>query len=129
VSAASAPTLGDTAEATDAAVNTPMPIVNIRRRPKRSPSAAPVSSRHANARLYALTVHSRLDKLACKLTRSTGREVVTTSVSSAVMNTPTEARTSVHVRWGAGALLTRRRASTVIPLIEFLLRFAGREHD
>ena len=35
----------------EAAVNTPTPIVNIRRRPNRSPSAAPVSSRHANDRL------------------------------------------------------------------------------
>ena len=77
-------------------MNTPTPIVNIRRRPNRSPSAAPVSSRHANDRLYALTVHSRLERLACRLTRSTGNDVVTTSVSSAVINTPIEARTTVH---------------------------------
>ena len=49
--AISAPTLGATRDRAEAAVNTPMPTVNIRRRPNRSPSAAPVSSRHANERL------------------------------------------------------------------------------
>ena len=41
--ASSAPIDGASAAAADAAVKIPMPIANIRRRPKRSPSAAPVS--------------------------------------------------------------------------------------
>jgi hypothetical protein len=40
--------LGASAAAAEASVKMPMPIENIRRRPKRSPSAAPVSSRTAN---------------------------------------------------------------------------------
>ena len=45
------PTSGERAAAAEAAVKMPMPTVNIRRRPKRSPSAAPVNSMHAKARL------------------------------------------------------------------------------
>ena len=40
------------------AVNIASPITNMRRRPNRSPSAAPVSSRTAYDSVYALTVHS-----------------------------------------------------------------------
>ena len=47
----SALTLGESADATEPTVKIAMPIANIRRLPKRSPSAAPVRSRHANARL------------------------------------------------------------------------------
>ncbi len=42
-----APALGATAHAAEAAVNNPMPTASIRRRPSRSPSAAPGSSRTA----------------------------------------------------------------------------------
>jgi len=49
--AMSAPTDGDSAAAADAAVKASRPMTNMRRRPKRSPRAAPVTSRHANARL------------------------------------------------------------------------------
>ena len=49
--AISASTLGASADAADAAVKTPSPMQNMRRRPKRSPSAAPVSRNVANARL------------------------------------------------------------------------------
>jgi hypothetical protein len=44
-------------------MNTVTPTTNIFRRPKRSPSAAPVKSVQASARLYALTVHSRSPRL------------------------------------------------------------------
>ena len=46
-----APALGASAAAAEAAVKTNRPTANMRRRPKRSPSAAPVSSRHAKDRL------------------------------------------------------------------------------
>jgi hypothetical protein len=49
--ALSAPTDGETAAAADAMVNTNSPTENIRRRPNRSPSAAPVRSMQANERL------------------------------------------------------------------------------
>ena len=45
----SAPVLGASAAPADASVKIPRPMTNILRRPKRSPSAAPVSSRTANA--------------------------------------------------------------------------------
>ena len=43
--------LPDSAHATDAATNSASPATNMRRRPKRSPSAAPVSSSTAKLRL------------------------------------------------------------------------------
>jgi hypothetical protein len=49
--AISAPTDGEIGAATDATVKMDTPTLNMRRRPKRSPSAAPVRSKQANARL------------------------------------------------------------------------------
>ena len=49
--AISQPMLLDSAHAADATANNAMPAANIRRRPKRSPSAAPVSSNTAKLRL------------------------------------------------------------------------------
>src|SRR5438034_1065544 len=84
----SVPTLGARAAPTDATVKTPKPTQNIRRLPNRSPRAAPVSNEHANARLYAFTVHSRSDRLPCNDALMDGSAVVTTNVSNAVMKTP-----------------------------------------
>ena len=47
----SAPALEESAAAADATVNTSNPMLNIRRLPKRSPSAAPVRRRHAKDKL------------------------------------------------------------------------------
>jgi hypothetical protein len=96
--AISAPTLGDSAAAADAAVNSAIPAVNIRRRPKRSPSAAPVSSRQAKASRYAFTVHSSPDRPACRLARTCGSAAVTTMLSSAVMKIPRPVRPTVQRR-------------------------------
>ena len=49
--AISVSTRPDSAHATEARVNRAMPAANIRRRPKRSPRAAPVSSKTANVKL------------------------------------------------------------------------------
>ena len=49
--AISAPMLGASAAAADATVNSVRPTRNIRRRPKRSPSAAPVRSSTAKVRV------------------------------------------------------------------------------
>ena len=46
--AISTPTVGDSAAHADAAVNTAIPMQNMRRLPNRSPSAAPASSQQAN---------------------------------------------------------------------------------
>jgi len=48
----------ESAAAADAPVKSSIPRTNIRRRPKRSPSAAPVRSRTAKVSVYAFTVHS-----------------------------------------------------------------------
>ena len=53
----SATMLLDSAQAMDEAMNSEMPAANRRRRPNRSPSAAPVRSSTAKLRLKALTVH------------------------------------------------------------------------
>ena len=73
-----------------------IPIVNMRRRPKRSPSAAPVKSRTANVSVYALTVHSRPLRPECRSTRITGSAVVTTRLSSVTMKSATEVIANVH---------------------------------
>ena len=44
---------GASAAAADAAVKIAIPIISSRRRPKRSPNAAPVNSRTANVSVYA----------------------------------------------------------------------------
>jgi hypothetical protein len=51
MAATSTPIDGASAAAAEASVKIPRPIPNIRRRPKRSPSAAPVRSRTANVRV------------------------------------------------------------------------------
>jgi hypothetical protein len=52
------PTLGASAQAADAAQNRARPAASSRRRPKRSPSAAPVIINTAKLSVYAFTVHS-----------------------------------------------------------------------
>src|SRR5579859_1039376 len=84
------PTLGARAAPADAAVKRPSPVTSIRRRPKWSPSAAPVKSSTAKLRLYAFTVHWRASIDAPKSTRMVLRALVTTSASSATMNDATD---------------------------------------
>src|SRR4051812_35561938 len=67
-----------------------MPTMNIRRRPKRSPRAAPVRSSTANDSVYALTVHSSDSIEAPRLLRIDGSAVETTRLSRVVMNSAIE---------------------------------------
>ena len=60
--------------------------MNIRRRPNRSPSAAPLISSTAKLSVYALTVHSSCSIDAPRCTRIVGSAVVTTSASSATIS-------------------------------------------
>ena len=94
--AISASTEGASAAATDAAVKMPIPITNIRRRPKRSPRAAPMSRKTAKLSVYAFTVHSRSSIEAPSSVRITGREVVTTRLSSIAMKSATDVITKVQ---------------------------------
>ena len=92
--------LVDRAAAALATVNVASPMENIRRRPKRSPRAAPVRSSTANVSVYALTVHSSDWIDAPRLRRTEGSAVVTTRLSSVVMNRPRDTIASVHARLG-----------------------------
>ena len=83
--AISAPVLGASAAAADASVKMPRPRMNIRRRPKRSPSAAPVSRNTANASVYALTVHSSASSEAPRSSRMLTSAVLTTRLSRLTM--------------------------------------------
>ncbi len=73
------------------------PMANMRRRPKRSPSAAPVSSSTAKVSVYALTVHSSCEMDAFRSWRITGRAVVTTRLSRLTMKSATEVMARVQI--------------------------------
>ena len=94
--AINAPAVGASAAAAEDAVKMKRPTASMRRRPKRSPSAAPVKSRTAKVSVYALTVHSRLSIDACRSLRITGNAVVTTRLSSVAMKTATEVIANVQ---------------------------------
>ena len=94
--AISAPDVGASAAAAEPAVKIAMPMTNIRLRPKRSPSAAPVSSRTANVSVYAFTIHSSDARDAPRLRLITGSAVVTTRLSSDTMKIATEAMARVQ---------------------------------
>src|SRR3954464_13828243 len=94
--AISAPADGASAAPADAAVKMARPITNMRRRPKRSPSAAPVSSSTAKVSVYALTVHSRACRPPPSSARIEGRAVVTTRLSSTTMKRATETIANVQ---------------------------------
>ena len=89
--------MGASAAAAEPIVKIAMPATNIRLRPKRSPSAAPVSSRTANVSVYALTIHSSEDSDAPRWRFITGSAVVTTRLSNDTMNTATDVMASVQI--------------------------------
>ena len=87
---------GASAAAADAAVKSASPKMNIRRRPKRSPSAAPVSRKTAKVSVYAFTVHSSSSIVAPRSVRITGSAVETTRLSSTTMKSATEVIANVQ---------------------------------
>src|SRR3954447_1081420 len=90
--AMSQPAPGASAHAADPAANRPMPVTNNRRRPHRPPSAPPVTTSTANARVYALTVHSSSSTEAPRSTRIVLRAVDTTNASSPTISAATAVR-------------------------------------
>jgi hypothetical protein len=94
--AISVPVLGASAAPADAAVKIARPMTNIRRRPNRSPSAAPVSSSTAYASVYALTVHSSEEIVAPRSARMLASAFVTTRLSSTTMNSAIETTAKVQ---------------------------------
>ena len=87
---------GASAAAADAAVKMPTPRMNSRFRPKRSPSAAPVSRKTANVSVYAFTIHSSCSIDAPRSTRITGSAVETTRLSSTTMKSAIEVTANVQ---------------------------------
>ena len=87
---------GARAAAADAAVKGPRPKMNIRRRPKRSPSAAPVRRKTAKVSVYAFTVHSSSSIDAPRSVRITGSAVETTRLSRTTMNSATDVIANVQ---------------------------------
>ena len=96
----SVPMFGAIAAPADASVKIVRPIANRRRRPNRSPSAAPLSRKTAKLSVYALTVHSSPSRPASSLTRMTGRALVTTRLSIDTMNAATQAAIQVQTTRG-----------------------------
>ncbi len=88
---------GASAAAADAAVKMASPMMNMRRRPKRSPSAAPVRRKTAKVSVYAFTVHSSSSIVAPRSVRITGSAVETTRLSSTTMKSATEVIANVQV--------------------------------
>ena len=87
---------GASAAAAEDAVKSAIPVMNMRLRPKRSPSAAPVSRSTAYASTYALTVHSS-DWIEAPRSRwMLGKATLTTRLSRTTMNKPIETIASVH---------------------------------
>jgi hypothetical protein len=93
--AISHPVFGASAQAAEAAVNNPIPAMNSRLRPSRSPSADAGMRRIAKLRVKALTVHSSSSIDAPRSSRIVFKAVVTTSMSSTTISdaTDTSART------------------------------------
>ena len=87
---------GASAASADAPVKIATPIMNIRFRPKRSPSAAPVSRKTAKVSVYALTIHSSCSIDAPRSTRMTGRAVDTTRLSSTTMKSAIDVMANVQ---------------------------------
>ncbi len=94
--AISATAVPDSAQATEASVNSAMPPANILRRPNRSPSAAPVNSKTAKVRLKALTVHCSVSTEAPKSARIAANAVVMTMASSAIMKAASDVMPSTQ---------------------------------
>ena len=94
--ASSVPIEGASAAAAEASVKMPSPIANMRLRPKRSPSAAPVKRNTAKVSVYAFTVHSRPESPELRSSRITGSAVVTTRLSSVTMKSASDVIANVH---------------------------------
>ena len=94
--AISTPIEGASAAAAEAEVNRTSPMMNMRRRPKRSPSAAPVRRKTAKVSVYAFTVHSSCSIVAPRSVRITGSAVETTRLSSTTMNSATDVIANVQ---------------------------------
>ena len=106
------PMPGASADAALPAVNIATPMIISRRRPNRSPSAAPVSSSTAKVSVQALTVHSSPSRPVCRAWRITGSAFVTMRLSIAIMNTAVQ-----QARYVQSGFLIRSSPSIPGPIV------------
>src|SRR3954447_21994821 len=76
--------------------NTTTPPRKTVRRPKMSPMRPPVTSSTANVSVYAFTVHSSEEMLACRSRWIDGSATFTTVLSSMIMKSAKHIAASVH---------------------------------
>src|SRR6187551_1089513 len=110
---------GASAAIADAPVKMARPIMNIRFRPKRSPSAAPISRKTAHVNVYALTIHSSCSIDAPRSTRITGSAVDTTRLSSTTMNRAIDVMTNVQMVRVPAFIVTSLSASHCDLVIDY----------
>ena len=92
------PTPEANAAPAEPSANTASPIDIVRRRPNRSPSAAPVNNSAAKLTPYAVTIHCSDAVDVPRSRRIVSSDVVTTSRSSATMNDAADAAASTQPR-------------------------------
>ncbi len=103
--------------ASDAAVNSVMPAMNTRRRPRISPARPPSSSRPPNVSVYALRTQDRLGSEKCRPVAMLGSAMFTTVKSRMIMSWAPSTRARATVR-RSGRCPARCRARVVTCAID-----------
>ena len=80
-----------------------MPIMNMRRRPSRSPARPPSRRKPPNAIVYAVITHWRSFSATFSEVLIDGSATLTIETSSTVMNIATQTSASASQRRGSGA--------------------------
>ena len=92
------------AQASEAAVNSASPAMNMRLRPSRSAARPPSSRNPPKVSAYAVTTHCRSDSAKCSLAPIVGSATLTISMSTAVMKQATASSENArHRRTSPGA--------------------------
>ena len=97
--AISAPGFGASPQAIDANAKTLTPIIKIRRRPKRSPAAPPISSNADMHSVYALITHCIAESEVFKSASMRGNATLTTDSSTKAIVDASTAQMSTQRFW------------------------------
>ena len=89
-------------QTSDAAEKRAIPIMNMRRRPSRSPARPPSSRKPPNAIVYAVMTHWRSFSATFSAVLIDGSATLTIETSSTVMNIATQTSASACQRLGSG---------------------------
>jgi len=90
--------LAASAQASEAAVNSPSPAMNMRLRPSRSAALPPSSRNPPKVSAYAVTTHCRSASGKCSLVPIVGKATLTISMSTAVMKYATASSENARQR-------------------------------